>query len=145
MKNILLFWPRFIKEAWITIKYYKAVKGIEPELNKSNLRVDWIGRIYGVVEIKEEFRTQPEMIQQSMVFQELAPINQILMKYGLSDLSYPEISKIPETNQFLVVLYPENEYFNIISFLKNIILLGILSGLGILTTRLVNIFAWVNI
>jgi len=127
MKDILLFWPRFIKEAWITRKYYKAVKSIEPELNAANLRVDWIGRIYGVLSIKEEFRTQPEMIQQSIVFQELGPINEVLMKYGLSDLSYPEISKIPNTDQFLVVLYPENDYFNLISFLRNITFAGIIT------------------
>lgn len=127
MKDILLFWPRFIKEAWITRKYYKAVKSIEPELNAANLRVDWIGRIYGVLTIKEEFRTQPEMIQQSIVFQELGPINEVLMKYGLSDLSYPEISKIPNTDQFLVVLYPENDYFNLISFLRNIAFAGIVT------------------
>lgn len=127
MKDILLFWPRFIKEAWITRKYYKAVKSIEPELNAANLRVDWIGRIYGVLSIKEEFRTQPEMIQQSIVFQELGPINEVLMKYGLSDLSYPEISKIPNTDQFLVVLYPENDYFNLISFLRNITFAGIVT------------------
>jgi len=141
MKDTLLFWPRFFNEAWITRKYYNAVKSIEPELNKSNLRIDWIGRIYGVVEIKEEFRTQPEMIQQSMVFQELGPINEILLKYGLSDLSYPEISKIPETNQFLVVLYPENDYFNTISFLRNIIFLGIVISFGFLVNEFINLFA----
>jgi hypothetical protein len=140
MKDTLLFWPRFFNEAWITRKYYNAVKSIEPELNKSNLRIDWIGRIYGVVEIKEEFRTQPEMIQQSMVFQELGPINEILLKYGLSDLSYPEISKIPETNQFLVVLYPENDYFNTISFLRNIIFLGIVISFGFLVNEFINLF-----
>lgn len=127
MKDILLFWPRFFKEAWITRKYYNAVKSIEPELNASNLRIDWIGRVYGVVSIKEEFRTQPEMIQQSIVFQELGPINSILIKYGLSDLSYPEISKIQNTDQFLVVLYPENDYFNLISFLRNITFAGIVT------------------
>lgn len=132
MKDILLFWPRFFKEAWITRKYYKAVKSIEPELNAANLRVDWIGRIYGVVSIKEEFRTQPEMIQQSIVFQELGPINSILIKYGLSDLSYPEISKIEGTDQFLVVLYPENDYFNLISFIRNILFLGAVVSLALI-------------
>jgi len=140
MKDALLFWPRFFKEAWITRKYYKAVKSIEPELNTANLRIDWIGRIYGVVEIKEEFRTQPEMIQQSMVFQELGPINNILMKYGLSDLSYPEISKIPETDQFLVVLYPENDYFNSFAFLRNILFLGIVTGVAFLANWLITLF-----
>ncbi len=140
MKDILLFWPRFIKEAWITRKYYKAVKGIEPELNAANLRIDWIGRIYGVVSIKEEFRTQPEMIQQSMVFQELGPINEILIKYGLSDLSYPEISKIQNTDQFLVVLYPENDYFNSMSFLRNTTFAGIVTVLVFLAKWLISAF-----
>lgn len=134
MKDILLFWPRFFREARLTRKYYKAVKEIQPELEAANLRVDWIGRIYGVVEIKEEFKDQPELLQQSMVFQELKPINDILMKYGLSDLSFPDISKIPNTNQFLVILYPENDNFNLVSFLRNLLFLG---GL-ILTGSLIN-------
>ena len=124
MKDILLFWPIFFKEAWINRKYYKAVKSIEPELNAANLRVDWIGRIYGVMAIKEEFANQPELVQQSIVFQQLAPVNELLVKYGLSDLSYPDISKIEGTDQFLVILYPENDYFNLISFIKNVLFAG---------------------
>jgi hypothetical protein len=124
MKDILLFWPIFFKEAWINRKYYNAVKSIEPELNAANLRVDWIGRIYGVMAIKEEFANQPELVQQSIVFQQLAPVNELLVKYGLSDLSYPDISKIEGTDQFLVILYPENDYFNLISFIKNVLFAG---------------------
>ena len=141
MKDILLFWPRFIREAWITRKYYNAVKSIEPELNAANLRIDWIGRIYGVVSIKEEFLTQPVMIQQSIVFQELGPINTILIKYGLSDLSFPEISKIPNTDQFLVVLYPENDYFNMMSFLRNVSFAGIVTALVYIAKWIVTLFA----
>jgi hypothetical protein len=128
MKDTLLFWPYFIKEAYICRKYFKAVKGIEKELNSSNLRVDWIGRIYGVMSIKEEFMNQPELVQQSIVFQQLAPVNDLLIKYGLSDLSFPEISKIKGTEQFLVVLYPENDYFNIEAFFRNLLVLGMFSG-----------------
>lgn len=135
-----MFWPRFFREARITRKYYKAVKGIEKELAALNLRIDWIGRIYGVVEIKEEFRSQPEMVQQSMVFQELAPIDKVLLKYGLSDLSYPDIRKIEGTHQFLVILYPENDNFNLISFIRNILFIGILTGIGFGITSIVKMF-----
>ena len=141
MKDALLYWPRFFREAWINRKYYKAVKSIEAELNAENLRVDWIGRIYGIMEIKEEFANQPEMVQQSIVFQQLAPVNDLLMKYGLSDLSYPDISKIPGTNQFLVILYPENDYFNITSFIRNVLFAGILTALGFAINLLVKLFA----
>jgi hypothetical protein len=141
MKDVLLYWPRFFKEAWINRKYYKAVKSIESELNAQNLRVDWIGRIYGVMEIKEEFANQPEMVQQSIVFQQLSPINELLMKYGLSDLSFPDISKIPGTNQFLVILYPENDYFNITSFIRNVLFAGILTAIGFTINWAVTLFA----
>ena len=52
MKNIILYWPRFFKELLFSIKYYRAVKGIQEELEKENLRVDWIGRIYTVIILK---------------------------------------------------------------------------------------------
>jgi len=140
MKDAILFWPRFFREAWVSHKYYKAVRSIKPDLEAANLRIDWIGRVYGVVDIKDEFATQPEMVQQSMVFQELGPINNIMMKHGLSDLSYPEISKIKGTNQFLVVLYPENDYFNWMAFLRNMTFVTLLITLGFTINWIISLF-----
>lgn len=119
MKNLILYWPRLLKEVWFTIKYYRAVKSIQPELEKEGLRVDWIGRIYTVINLKDDFLNQPEMVQQSFVFQQLKPVSDILLKYGLSNDAYPEIRKINAAS-FLVVLYPENEYLTIIDMLKNL-------------------------
>lgn len=119
MKNLILYWPRLLKEVWFTIKYYRAVKSIQPELEKEGLRVDWIGRIYTVISLKDDFLNQPEMVQQSFVFQQLKPVSDILLKYGLSNDAFPEIRKINAAS-FLVVLYPENEYLTIIDMLKNL-------------------------
>ena len=54
------------------------------------------------------------LLQQSIVFKELKPTSDILMKYGLSDYAYPLIEKIRDDKAiaFLVVLYPETDYFN---------------------------------
>ena len=125
MKDLILYWPRLIKEIWQTAKYYKAVKSIQPELEKEKLRIDWIGRVYTVITLKDEFIQQPEMVQQSYVFQQLKPLSDILLKYGLSNEAYPEIRKV-SPDSFLVVLYPENEYLTIIDILKNILFTGIL-------------------
>ncbi len=122
IKNVLLYWPRFVREAWYTRKYYKAVKSIEEELNEKGLRVDWIGRIYGVVVVKDEFLNQPEVLQQSYVFQQLGDANKILIKYGLSNDAFPEITKLDREN-YLVILYPENDNFNMYSFVRNILFL----------------------
>tara|TARA_B110000285_G_scaffold172005_1_gene192597 strand:+ start:2132 stop:2554 length:423 start_codon:yes stop_codon:yes gene_type:complete len=139
MKNILMYWPNFFTEAWFTIKYYKAVKSIKAELLEANLRVDWIGRIYTIVNLKDEFLNQPEVVQQSFVFQQLGPINKILVKYGLSNDAFPEISKISEES-YLVVLYPENDDFNIISFIRNILFAGLVGGAVFGIAQLVKLF-----
>tara|TARA_R110000851_G_scaffold174746_4_gene320936 strand:- start:792 stop:1214 length:423 start_codon:yes stop_codon:yes gene_type:complete len=139
MKNILMYWPNFFTEAWFTIKYYKAVKSIKAELLEANLRVDWIGRIYTIVNLKDEFLNQPEVVQQSFVFQQLGPINKILVKYGLSNDAFPEISKISEES-YLVVLYPENDDFNIISFIRNILFAGLVGGAVFGIIQLVKLF-----
>lgn len=125
MKNLILYWPRLFREIWQTAKYYRAVKSIQPELEKEKLRIDWIGRVYTVITLKDEFIQQPEMVQQSYVFQQLKPLSDILLKYGLSNEAYPEIRKV-SPDSFLIVLYPETEYLTIIDILKNILFTGIL-------------------
>jgi len=132
MKDILLYWPRFLEEAWFTFKYYQAVKSIESELTEGGLRVDWIGRIYTVINLEGDIVKQPEVLQQSYVFQQLGPINQILIKYGLSNDSFPEITRL-SSESYLIVLYPENDFFNIYSFIRNVLFAGLViaAGLGI--------------
>jgi|TARA_R110000803_G_scaffold60825_3_gene120303 hypothetical protein len=127
MKDIILYWPRFFREAWYTRKYFNAVKSIEPELIEGNLRVDWIGRIYTVINVTEELVQQPDLMQQSWVFQQLGPINSILLKHGLSNDAFPEITKIDQVS-YLVVLYPENDHFNLYSYIRNMLFLAGLVG-----------------
>lgn len=139
MKDILLFWPRFIEEAWFTFKYYRAVKSIKSELIEAGLRVDWIGRIYTVINIEGDIVKQPEVLQQSYVFQQLGPINTILIKYGLSNDSFPEITKLsPES--YLIVLYPENDYFNTPLFVRNVLFAAIVSGVAYGVSELIGLF-----
>ena len=128
IKNVLVFWPNFFREALLLYKYRKAVKEIQPELEKQGLRIDWLGRVYTVINLPEEYKNQPEMMQQSIVFKELKPTSDILMRYGLSDLAYPLIEKINDNQAiaFLVVLYPETDYFNFWRTLWNSLFLYIL-------------------
>ena len=125
IKNVVAFWPNFIREFWLLYKYRKAVKSLQTELEEQGLRIDWLGRVYTVVNLPEEYKNQPEMMQQSIVFKELKPTNDILMKYGLSDHAYPLIQKIDDNQAiaFLVVLYPETDYFNFWRFLWNTLFL----------------------
>ena len=128
IKSVLLFWPRFFGEMRTSWKFYRAARSIETDLEKEGLRVDWIGRIYTVLNLKDEALQQPDLIQQSMIFQELKPVSELLMKYGLSNEAYPTIEKITQKS-YLIVLYPDNDYFTLTRFITNILFAGILGGL----------------
>ena len=119
LKDILFYWPEFFIELKLLIKYAKAVKGLRKELGDAGVRVDWIGRLYCIIELTDDVAQQQEVFQQSVVFQSLKPVNDILMKYGLSDISFPTIQRINKGNSYLVILYPEHYNLNLWSILKN--------------------------
>jgi hypothetical protein len=108
--NVLKYWFYFIKELALVFKCYRVVKKIEPELYNQGLRVDWIGRVYAVINLEGDELNQPELLQQSIVLQSLSPISEILVKYGLSDVLYPDVRKIEGSGSYLVILYPETDY-----------------------------------
>ena len=145
LKNVITYWPNFFREARLLWKYRVAVKEIQEDLEKTGLRIDWLGRVYTVINIKEEFRNQPDLVQQSVVFKELKPANDILMQYGLSDYAYPEIVKIEDSFSFLIILYPETDYFNFWRWLWNTLFLGVIVTLSIwLYPIIANLISQIN-
>lgn len=119
MIKIFKYWIGLFKELRLLYKYRKASRSLTDELEANGLRVDWLGRIYTVINLKEELLTQPELMQQSFVLSELKPITQFLMKYGLADSSFPEINKIEGSQSYLVVLYPETDHVGFSVILVN--------------------------
>jgi hypothetical protein len=117
------YFIKFYKEIRIWRKFYKAAKQSEGYLNENGLRVDWLGRIYTVVNIPEEIANNTQMVKEGWVLQQLNPYNEILLKVGLADYAVPELRNIniPNTNAFLILLYPELNHLSIWKLLWNII------------------------
>lgn len=110
----------------IWYKYAKITKGNRKKLEEKNLRVDWAGRIYTVVNVPEELKNYPNI--EMWVMQQLGPFNEILLELGIADYSFPEVQRIeePGVDAYLVVMYPE---LNSISFWR--IILEIAKWIGI--------------
>lgn len=119
MIKIISYWYNFFKELIYVYKYRKASLSVKKELEEAGLRVDQLGRIYTVINLPEEVSSQAELMQQSYVLQQLSPITQILMKYGMADSSFPDLRKIENTNSYLIILYPEIDYIELSVFLVN--------------------------
>ena len=79
------------------------------EWNKFKLRVDWIGRIYTVVNLPPEViysPDTPEEIRPAYVIEESKPLNEYLTRLGLSEVILPEITPIPKSMSYLITYTP---------------------------------------
>ena len=129
MKRIINYWREFFVDLKIWRKYRKIVRADQELLQQNNMRVDWLGRVYTIINMPEEVINNQEMIQQGWVIQQLGPLNEILMKLGVNDYAYPEISKVPNSNSYLIVMYPEIDTLNPWRMLWNLLGLGLLTCL----------------
>ena len=86
------------------------------EWDKLNLRADWIGRIYTVVNLPPEVIHSPDAPQEirpAYVLDESRPVNEYLMKLNLQEIILPAIEAVPGTLSYLIVYTP---YFQRLSF-----------------------------
>ena len=73
------------------------------------LRVDWLGRVYGVINLPEEVLGAAPQIQQAYVLQQVSDRGKVMNELRLSDMVYPEIERIEGAGAYLIVLWPEFE------------------------------------
>ena len=109
---------KLYKEIQIWRKIKKIAKAEEEALNEKGFRVDWIGRIYTVINLPEEVATAP-ISQEGYVLMKLREHDKFLLELGIADYVSPEFNKINDTDSFLLVLSADREYFKLWPFLKS--------------------------
>lgn len=138
------------KEIKIWAKIRDIAKENEAILLSKSFRVDWIGRIYTVINLPEEVVSAP-ISQEGYVLMQLREHDKMFLDLGIADYVSPEFNPIPETNSFLLVLSADKEYFKlrpfIISFVKTAILIFALRvGYVMFSTHIESIIeTWNNV
>ena len=121
------YWVELYREIRIFYIFRKVAYEHEKMLEEEHkLRVDWLGRIYGVINIPEEVEGAATQIQEAYVLQAITNYGKVMLKIGLADVMYPEIEKIPGSPAYLVVLWPEYEALSFWRIIGNIIRTGII-------------------
>lgn len=122
IKSTFTYWYdlyRDIRMWWI---FKKTSKENVKMLNEDHgLRVDWLGRIYGVVNLPEEVRSAALEVQQAYVLQQITKYGDCMLKIGLADVVYPQIQKVKQSSSFLIVLWPVFDDLALLPILGNII------------------------
>ena len=109
---------KLYKELKLWWQIRKVAKSEETTLREKGFRVDWVGRIYTVINLPEEVATAP-ISQEGYVLMKLREHDKFLLELGIADYVSPEFEKINNTDSFLLVLSPDREYFKLWPFLKS--------------------------
>lgn len=102
-------------QIWKRVK--KIAKEYEASLDQAGFRVDWIGRIYTVINLPEEVLSHHPSVQEGFVLQKLRDYDQYFLGLGIADVIVPEFERIEGAGAFLLVLSPERRYFRILPFI----------------------------
>lgn len=96
---------------WYRVR--KVALEYEDQLSSMGFRVDWIGRIYTVINLPEEVITSAPQIQEGYVLMKLRDYDRLFLQLGLAGDVFPEMERITEegVDAFLLILSPERDYF----------------------------------
>ena len=76
---------------------------------KNNLRVDWIGRIYTVVNLPPEVTMSPDLPKElwpAYLIDQSKGLNEYLTSLNLHEIIIPEYKEIPDSTSYWLVYYP---------------------------------------
>lgn len=104
---------RVMREISLYFEYRSQLKGEQrssPQFEKFNLRIDWVGRLYTVINLPPEVTQSPDLPRDSrpaFVMEEIKPINDYLKQIKLEELITVGFEPIKGTDDdsFLVVYY----------------------------------------
>ena len=120
------------KELKIWSKIRSIAKESEGALNEKGFRVDWIGRIYTVINLPEEVVSAP-ISQEGYVLMQLREHDKLFLELGIADYISPEFEQIEGTDSFLLVLSADREYLSFWPFVKSFVK----TAIGLLILRVV--------
>lgn len=104
-----------IKEFNIWRKVRAVAKENEQLLNENGFRVDWIGRIYTVINLPEEVVNQP-ISREGYVLMKLREYDRLFLNMGIADAIAPEIVELEDADSYLLILSPDRDHIKFIPF-----------------------------
>tara|TARA_R100001377_G_C3176883_1_gene105138 strand:- start:414 stop:866 length:453 start_codon:yes stop_codon:yes gene_type:complete len=107
------------KELKIWSKIRKIAVENSAKLLEKGFRVDWVGRIYTVINLPEEVVSAP-ISQEGYVLMQLREHDKLFLDLGIADYVSPEFNPIPETDSFLLVLSADRDYFRFWPLIKSL-------------------------
>ena len=130
------YWYNFILEFRIWFIFQTTTKRNRKKLEERDLRVDWIGRVYGVVNMPDEVLGAAEEIQQAFVLKQMGQFGGVMNELKLSNVVYPQMQEIPGSGAYLVIFWPVLDRLNIFAMIGSVLYTIIYAFIAYLITRI---------
>jgi hypothetical protein len=101
-----------IKELNIWRKVRSVANENKKSLNEAGFRVDWVGRIYTVINLPEEVINQP-ISREGYVLMKLREYDSLFLNMGIADAIAPEIIELTDADAYLLILSPDRDFIKI--------------------------------
>jgi len=112
-----------------------------PTWQSFKLRVDWVGRIYTVINLRKEDTGDDDMVKKARLMEQMMPINKYLKTLDLHEIMFPAIEQKSDRS-FLVVYSPLFDKFTILYFFRILIILGLLITGVFYINEIISVFTW---
>ncbi|MCK9575378.1 MAG: hypothetical protein WC979_00880 [Candidatus Pacearchaeota archaeon] len=113
-----------------------------PTWQSFGLRVDWVGRIFTVLNLRKEDVGEEEIVRRTRLLEMLSPINKYLKTLDLHEIMFPAIEKKTDRS-YLIVYSPLFKEFTVLYFLRIMFILGILITCLIKISTILSGLSWV--
>ena len=107
---------RDVKNYYFLLEIIKKEKINSPLWAKNKLRVDYIGRIYTVINLPPEVTMSqdvPKELYPAYLIEQTKELNAYLTGLNLHEIIIPEFKEIPNSSSYLLIYYP---YFRDLSW-----------------------------
>ena len=131
---------KYFRELFLEIKIWRKIRKIArastEALEKDNFRVDWIGRIYTVINLPEEMLERTDL-HEGYVLMQLKDYDKTLFDLGVSDYLFPEIQQVAPGAYLLILTGPKDYlgwgkfFWKLLQLLGLVIILKLLFSLTV--------------
>lgn len=92
------------------------------------LRISWFGKIWKVINLREEDIGEEDLVKQARIIEKIKPINSYLKELDLHEIIYPSIDKKTKRS-YLLVYTPLFKYFTLLRFIKFSLIISLITYL----------------
>lgn len=126
---------------WSYIRRVAKKNKHNPTWQSFGLRVDWVGRIYTVLNLRKEDTGDDELVKKTRLLEMMSPLNKYLKTLDLHEIMFPAMEKKSDRS-YLIVYSPLFKNFTILYAFRILFILTALIIVAVYSPTIISGIQW---